>query len=74
MSHCPLYTVISYCLYITSYIYFGIFILHHLDTHNCILYQIIKLINAVGSLLCIGALLGSLSAVFLMDAVGRKVS
>ena len=28
----------------------------------------------MASLLCIGALLGSLSAVFLMDAVGRKVS
>ena len=28
----------------------------------------------MASLLCIGALFGSLSAVFLMDAVGRKVS
>ena len=27
-----------------------------------------------GSLLCIGALFGSLSAVFLMDAIGRKAS
>ena len=32
------------------------------------------LLSWMASLLCIGALFGSLSAVFLMDAVGRKVS